>query len=130
MCAPHRAHPEKVMIWGTIGDNFKGPLHIVDEGTVDWSSYRYEIIFGSELLDAADAAFGEFNWVLMQDSARPYICKAMIDLNQAQNQGISSRDELLSMWMDQKVNCTFTYFRGPIWPQEYRPADIREWLRS
>jgi hypothetical protein len=67
------------MIWGAVGYNFKGPLHIVHSGTVDWKYYHDEIIVGSGLLDACDAAFGDDKWVLMQDNARPHICKLMME---------------------------------------------------
>jgi hypothetical protein len=64
------------MIWGAVGYNFKGPLHVVHTGTVDWKYYHNEIICRG-FRDAADRAFGYFNWVLMQDNAHPHVCKAM-----------------------------------------------------
>jgi hypothetical protein len=39
------------------------------------------------------------------------------NLGQVQNQDISSRRELLKMWMDQKVNQKFTDFDRSIQPQ-------------
>jgi hypothetical protein len=49
--------------------NFKGLLHIVHEGTMDWKYYHGEITVGSGFLDAGDSAVGEFNWLLIQDNA-------------------------------------------------------------
>jgi hypothetical protein len=45
---------------------------------VDWKYYHDEIICGG-FLDSADRAFRDFNWVLMQDNARPHVCKAMME---------------------------------------------------
>jgi hypothetical protein len=51
---------------------------VVHAATVDWKYYPDEIICGG-FLDAADRAFGDFNWVFMQDNARPHVCKAMME---------------------------------------------------
>jgi hypothetical protein len=75
--APNQAHPRKVMIWGAVGYNFKGPLQVVHATTVDWKYYHDEIICGG-FLNPADRAFGYFNWVLMQDNAHPHVCKRMM----------------------------------------------------
>jgi hypothetical protein len=77
--APHKAHPAKVMIWGAVGYNFKGSLHFVHQATVNWEYYHDEIILGPGVLDAADSAYGHFDWFLTQDNARPHICKAMME---------------------------------------------------
>jgi hypothetical protein len=67
-----------VVILGAVGYNFKGPLHVVHAATVDWKYCNDEIVC-CRFLDSADRAFGDFNWVFMQDNARPHVCNAMME---------------------------------------------------
>ena len=48
-----KAHPQKIMIWGGVGYQFKTDLIIVD-GTLNSENYIEQIIFGSNLIEAAD----------------------------------------------------------------------------
>lgn len=76
VCYAKQAHPKKVMVWGAIGYNFKSSLHFV-VGNVTGEYYYDEIVMGG-FLDEADDAFGDMNWILQQDNARPHIKKDII----------------------------------------------------
>lgn len=71
------AFPEKVMVWGAIGEGFKSDLVFI-QGNVTGDSYLDDIICGSDFIQKADAHYGQDNWVLMQDNARPHIKKTTI----------------------------------------------------
>ena len=68
------SHPKKVMVWGGIGFNFKTDLIIVN-GTLNSENYIDQIIFGSNLIEAADKQYGIGQWVLMQDNAPPHVSR-------------------------------------------------------
>ena len=72
------AHPKKVMIWGAVGWNFKSKLVFI-EGHINGDKYFDEIICGSGLLDDADIAFGDFQWLLQQDNAKLHIRKDVLE---------------------------------------------------
>ena len=72
-----RAHPEKVMIWGAIGQNFKSKLIFLDE-TIDGDDYFKKIIQASNVFQEANGTFGEGDWLLQQDNARPHIRKDVV----------------------------------------------------
>ena len=67
-----KSHPQKIMIWGGIGFSFKTDLIFI-EGNINSETYIEQIIFGSNLIEAADKRFGIGNWKLMQDNARPHV---------------------------------------------------------
>lgn len=73
------ANPEKVMVWGGIGYQFKTELVFV-EGNLDSENYIDQIIFGSDLIEAADHQYGIGGWLLMQDNARPHISRETISV--------------------------------------------------
>ena len=73
------AHPPKVMIWGAVGYNYKSDLIIV-KGTLNSENYIDQIIFGSNLIETADAEYGIGNWLFMQDNARPHVSRETIDV--------------------------------------------------
>lgn len=74
----NKAHKEKFMVWGAIGEGFKSDLVFID-GVVTGDRYFDEIICGSGFLEKADAHYGFNNWVLQQDNARPHIKKTTIE---------------------------------------------------
>jgi hypothetical protein len=81
-CDAQKHHPEKLMIWGAIGYNFKSDLHFVPRNmNIDGNYYLENILLGG-FIQQADAVYGE-DWVLQQDNARPHIrCDVIESLNQ------------------------------------------------
>jgi hypothetical protein len=91
VCYSRKAHPEKVMIWGAVGFNFKSSLHFVKEDSVTSDYYFNEIIIG-RFLDEVTAAYGHRGWVFQQDNARPHVSKKVI-------QGLQFLDiQMLTPW--------------------------------
>ena len=76
-----KAHPQKIMIWGGVGYQFKTDLIIVD-GTLNSENYIEQIIFGSNLIEAADKKYGIGEWTLMQDNARPHVSNETLSVLQ------------------------------------------------
>ena len=64
----NRHHPPQVMIWGSIGWNFKSSLVFID-GSIDANTYIEKIIFGSDFIEKADALWGIGHWLFQQDNA-------------------------------------------------------------
>ena len=62
------------MFWGDVGYNYKSDLIIV-KGTLNSENYIDQIIFGSNLIETADAEYGIGNWLFMQDNARPHVSR-------------------------------------------------------
>jgi transposase len=73
-CNEETAHPQKIMIWGAIGWNFKSQL-IYIEGYVDSKIYCDSIIIASCIKEEADTAFGVGNWILQQDNAPCHVSR-------------------------------------------------------
>jgi hypothetical protein len=72
-----KAHPEKVMIWGAIGKNFKSKLKFI-EGSVTAESYCSEILTVTEFRLDADKIYGVDKWVFQQDNAPSHIALNVI----------------------------------------------------
>jgi hypothetical protein len=77
VCYSRQAHPQKIMVWGGIGFNFKSELHFVTQGTVDGAYYLNNIISGT-FHHQANRAYGDGAWLLQQDNARPHIKKDVV----------------------------------------------------
>jgi transposase len=78
VCYSTEAHPKKIMIWGAVGYNFKSSLHFVTDGTVTGAYYFDQVISGI-FLHEANRRYGEGNWILQQDNARPHIKKDVVE---------------------------------------------------
>lgn len=72
-----KAHREKVMVWGAIGEGFKSDLLFI-EGNVTGDYYFDNIICGG-FLEKADKTYGYNNWLFQQDNARPHIKKSTLE---------------------------------------------------
>ena len=72
----YQSHPQKVMIWGGIGYNFKTKLVFI-EGSVTADSYFEDIILGSGMIQDADNRWELGRWVLQQDNARPHVANTV-----------------------------------------------------
>ena len=78
----HVSHPQKIMVWGGIGYNFKINIVFV-EGSLDSDAYIDQVIFNSNLIEHADETYGMGNWILQQDNAPAHVSyKTMQVLNE------------------------------------------------
>lgn len=66
--------PMRIMVWGAISRNFKGPLMRV-EGTLNSNRYK-ELITESGVIDSMNSLCGEKAWVFQDDGASPHRAKA------------------------------------------------------
>lgn len=80
-------HPEKILVWGGIGKDYKTDLIILEGKTVDQTAYILDIIKPSGLLETAPSHFNN-DWLLQQDNARPYVSK--FSTEQLQQMGIKT----------------------------------------
>lgn len=62
------AHPPKVMVWGSIGWNFRSELIFIDF-SVNTKNYIDKIILESNFVEDADRCWGVGNWYFQQDNA-------------------------------------------------------------
>ena len=76
VCAMHQKFPQKVMVWGAIGKNFKSQL-IFWEGTVNKENY-FQTLQDNNVFSDADQHFGENQWTFQQDNARPHVAKVTL----------------------------------------------------
>ena len=68
----HVSHPQKVMVWGGIGYNFKTNIVFIED-TLDADAYIDQVIFGSNLIEHADEVYGIGKWLLQQDNAPAHV---------------------------------------------------------
>ena len=78
VCIAKKAHPEKIMIWGAVGYNYKSPLIFID-GQINGDYYLNNIIRNSGFLESVAKSFPDNNWILQQDNARPHIRRDIVE---------------------------------------------------
>jgi hypothetical protein len=78
VCCARKHHPEKVMIWGAVGFNFKSSLHFVPVNQTIDGEYYFENIINSGFLEEVDALHTDYDWMLQQDNARPHVANHVI----------------------------------------------------
>jgi hypothetical protein len=81
VCYSTLAHPQKVMIWGAVWFNFKSSLHFVTEGAVT-GAYYFDHVISGIFMHEANSRYGQGNWILQQDNARPHIKKDVVEAMQ------------------------------------------------
>jgi hypothetical protein len=79
VCCAHKHHPEKVMIWGAIGYNYKSELHFVPANTTIDAEYYFENIVNGGFIDTVDAVHPDYDWFFQQDNARPHVARTVLE---------------------------------------------------
>jgi transposase len=72
-----KAHPQKWMIWGAVGHNYKSSLVFFD-GIINSESYIEQVITNSGFIEDAIRAFGNA-WCFQQDNATPHVSKTTLN---------------------------------------------------